>query len=347
VVSFLFGVRWRGYATVMLVALAMAASCGRAAESPRHDQSSAGHAGEQFDAGAGSGALRGAVDGLVADSTLGQSCRDDQDCGSSGLYCLGPEQDYQDGAGAPAGGLCTFDCAEDLDCQPFGAGAVCATLAEVPLTLQFATKVVPRVCLLGCSLGSPGGSKCRGRADLACRPFAPHGVLQCKAKDPEDSADPEPKCPEGGLCFRDQCRELACGPRCNDDADCSGERRCNAVSGLCDERVVEAPIGKLCHPDIPELTDCGGGICHNLFEDDVHVKGFCTQSCTLGQRCGNGQGACMMPRFSDYAVGDIAYCLELCDGDADCSHPDDVCHPFEDSELERQYGGLGVCDLNH
>jgi hypothetical protein len=118
------------------------------------------------------------------------------------------------------------------------------------------------------------------------------------------------------------------------------------VSGLCVERAAVAPIGKLCNGDVEELADCGGGLCFNLFDEDgLLQKAFCTQSCTLGQSCGNGQGACMMPRFSDYAVGDIAYCMELCDGDTDCSHPDDVCHLFEDSELESQYGGLGVCDL--
>lgn len=340
-VSSLFGARWRGLGTVVFGALALVASCGQADKSPRRDEAGAG--GEHHDAKAGAGA--GAADEAAVDSALGKRCSVDQDCGSSGLFCLGPEQDYQDGAGAPAGGLCTLACADDRDCQTFGVGAVCGTLAEVPLTKEHATKVVPRLCLLGCSLGSPGGSKCHGRADLACRPFAPHNGVQCLAKEPEDSTDPEPRCPEGGLCFRDRCRELACGPRCNDDADCSGQRTCNPWSGLCDEQPAVVPIGKLCNPDVEELTDCGGGFCQNLYDEDVRLKGFCTQSCTLGQRCGNGQGACVMPRFSDYAVGDIACCLELCAGDEDCSHPDDVCQLFDDSELERHYGGLGVCDV--
>lgn len=326
------GVR-RSWWLLTLCALALSASCGREAESAPGNDALAGAGGEAAQSMPAGGDASG--NQPPAGSALGDSCTSDEQC-EDGLFCLGPDRDYLDGAGSPAGGLCTLACVGDAECADFGEGAVCATLGEVPLTSAYASKAVPRLCLPGCSLGSPRG-KCLNRPELACRPFAPDGVAQCE----EDGS-----CPGGGLCFRDRCRELACGPRCNDDADCLGERKCDPVSGLCMEEAPEVPIGKSCNGDVPALSDCGGGICLALFDDaGGRVKGLCTQSCTLGQRCGNGQGACLLPRFSDYALGDIAYCQELCDADADCSNPEDVCHTFEDSELERQYGALGVCDL--
>jgi hypothetical protein len=330
------GVRWQGLCLGLLLAAGSAAACGRAKKPAA--QLSAGEAGAATVASAGAG-TDGGGGGAALDPYLGQRCDGDQDCGSAGLFCLGPEQDFLDGAGSPAGGLCTQVCANDADCRPLDPSAVCATLGEAPLTNGFATRPVPRLCLLGCSLGAPGGSKCRGRGDLACRPFAPHGVEQCEQEGE--------LCPGGGLCYRDQCRGLACGPRCNSDQDCASGRTCEPITGLCvEEEPRQVPVGRFCNGDVPALSDCGGGICFaQIDEDGIKLKESCTLSCTVGQRCAGGNGACVQQRLSETAVGDIAYCQQLCDGDEDCIYPDDVCHFFDDPEVEERYGGRGVCDL--
>jgi hypothetical protein len=269
---------------------------------------------------------------------LGKPCKVDAECGEAGLTCLTGEQDYMDGAGAPAGGLCTAECAIDDDCRGFDDEAVCVTLAESPLVREYATKRVERLCMLGCSLGAPAGStKCHGRRDLACRPFAPVNVQQCG----EDES-----CPDGTFCYRDRCRELACGPRCNDDSECAPGRACDATTGLCTEDLVQrVPVGRACDGDLPNGIACGDGLCLVLFDEEgFRVKGMCTQSCTLGYPCAGGTGACVTARFTSYAVGDIAYCQALCNDDEDCENPVDRCFPWDDAITERHYGSRGRCD---
>ncbi|HWA76013.1 MAG TPA: hypothetical protein VG937_26930 [Polyangiaceae bacterium] len=267
---------------------------------------------------------------------LGRSCTTDSDCGGD-LRCLSSVD--AEGRGAPAGGLCTTDCESDENCRVFDDTAVCASLDEAPLDREFASVPVPRLCLLGCSLGSPAGSaKCHGRADLACRPFAPDGVEQCQ----EDAS-----CPNGGFCFRDRCREFACGPRCNADSECGENRFCNPRTGLCDAEPARAvPIGTSCDGDVPGGVRCGDGSCLILFDSEgVRQKGMCTQSCTLGQLCGAGQGACALPRFQDYAAGDIAYCVELCNCDGECENPADNCLHWSSAALASHYGSSGYCGV--
>jgi hypothetical protein len=269
---------------------------------------------------------------------LGLECTSNADCGPD-LTCLGPDQDFLDGQGAPAGGICTTSCATDADCTGIDSRAVCGTLSEAPLTNAYATEVVPRLCLLGCALGAVDGApKCQGRSDMACRPFAPEGSVACQ----EDGT-----CPSGTLCYRARCRELGCGPRCNSNDDCVPGRTCDPYTGLCAEGQVEqVPLGQECS-DLPSSPSCGGGNCLALFDDQgIKVKGMCTQSCTLGQVCGDGHGACIMPRFSDFSVGDIAYCQPSCDCDADCLNPNDRCFPWASPLFEQRFGTRGVCDYD-
>jgi hypothetical protein len=285
----------------------------------------------------GAGGERTSSGGTEArDEWLGRSCQQDDDCGGS-LRCLKSTEDYEGGVGAPAGGLCTSPCTTDSDCSAFADAAVCGTLSEAPLDRAFASEPVPRLCLLGCSLGSPGGSaKCDGRVDLACRPFAPVDAEQCA----EDKT-----CPNGGICYRDRCRELACGPRCNANSDCSDGRFCNPQTGLCDHRPTRhVPVGASCNGDIPGGIKCGDGTCLVLFDSEgVREKGLCTQSCTLGQLCGEGEGACVLPRFKNYAAGDIAYCVERCNCDGECSNREDSCLSWESAVLSEHYGSEGYC----
>jgi hypothetical protein len=268
---------------------------------------------------------------------LGRACSQDADCGPL-LACVAADDEFAGSVGAPPGGLCTKPCATDAECRVFDDLAVCGTVSESPLTNEVPpSQAIPRVCLLGCAFGSHGGvAKCQGRSELACRPFAGPDSVQCG----EDKS-----CPAGSFCFRDGCRELACGPRCNDDSDCQSDRFCDPVSGLCNEENPEAvPLGQECS-DLPTSPDCGGGNCLVLFDDGVRVKGMCTQSCTLGHPCGEGQGACIVPRFSDYGVGDIAYCQPLCDCDADCRNPVDGCIEWSDPDFAAKFGSRGMCDV--
>lgn len=314
-----------------------AASCGESSGDASLDSAGPGGSGSGGEAAAGAPALLpGRPDGLP---WLGLACRDAGDCGDQGLRCLTEDEDFIDGAGAPAGGLCTADCQTDRDCRAFDPSAVCATFGEAPLVLAYAAKSVRRLCVPGCSLGAPSGpTKCHGRHDLACRPFAPdHPVTCLKSSD---------VCPDDTFCFRGVCRELGCGPRCNADRDCGGGRHCNAFTGLCDaEQGLAVPLGVECAGEAGGGTDCGSGNC--LEVDDaagVRIKRMCTQTCTIGEVCAEGQGACVYPRFETFAVGDAGYCMQRCDCDDDCSHPADRCVPFDDPETEKAYDSRGVCD---
>lgn len=285
---------------------------------------------------AGATTLPGRPDGLP---WLGMACRTADDCGAQGLRCLSGNEDFLFGQGAPPGGLCTTDCQTDADCRAFDASAVCATFAEAPLVLAYAAKTVHRVCVQGCTLGPPSGpTKCHGRADFACRPFAPDHPATCLLKDEV--------CPADTFCYRGVCREQGCGPRCNADGDCSTGRHCNPFTGLCDtDPVTAVPVGADCS-EVDEATSCGGGNCLDVSDaKGVSVKRLCTQSCTVGQLCANGAGACVWPRFENFAVGDAGYCIQRCDCDDDCLNPADRCLPWGDPDTEKAYGSLGACDI--
>jgi hypothetical protein len=294
-----------------------------------------GHAGEPADA------KRGQKNGRPL---LGESCASDADCGGDGLRCLGADDDYAEGSGAPPNGICTADCTLDAACRVFDESAVCATLDEVPLMGGLAEEPAPRFCMLGCQLGAPSGStKCHGRQDLACRPFAPPDSQSCEDDSP---------CAAGSFCYRGQCRATACGPRCNDDDDCAHGRYCDPLWGLCTTEVPEyTPIGVECLAEGDSGSACGWGMCLAVFARveteagprQVRVKDMCTQPCTLGTLCAEGAGACVSPRLPNYAPGDVGYCLQKCDCDGDCRNSADRCRALSPDNAER-YGSQGVCD---
>jgi hypothetical protein len=268
---------------------------------------------------------------------LGRHCSSDSDCGQ-GLKCLSASQDYPGGVGAPSGGFCTLSCDQDATCQKFDPTAVCGSLDEAPIMLATPEEPLKRLCLQGCWFGEPSGqAKCHGQLDQACRPFAPPGAATC--------FQPDDVCPDNTFCFRGTCREAACGPRCNRDADCAPGRVCDPGSGLCDEQAPPAvPIGGDCPGDLePETNACGSGTCLLLSADGLNVKRMCTQTCTLGTLCGE-DGACVLPRLQDYAAGDIGYCLERCNCDADCKHPLDKCFEWSTASLALHFKSRGVCD---
>jgi hypothetical protein len=269
---------------------------------------------------------------------LGLHCEQNADCGAHGLQCLRADEDYPGGTGAPPGGLCTLECQSDADCRAFDPSSVCATLDEYPIMPGVAAEPALRLCMAGCGFGEPTGEeKCHGQRDMACRPFAPLDAVNCDS--------PDAKCPNGTFCFRGYCREAACGPRCNVDADCAEGRVCNSGTGLCDEQATPAPIGADCPGDQdPDSTVCGTGACLLLYSEGVTQLRMCTQSCTYGGLCGD-DGACVLPRLEDSAAGDIGYCMQRCDCDADCRHPLDKCYEWFSPAVQAHFQSRGVCDL--
>lgn len=342
---------WVSWLLAGVVTSLLMASCGDTKKdnqpSTMTDGGSNAAAGRSSDAGgdgpvaSAGGENAGGRGGIVfsGNGTLGRHCTADEDCKFT-LKCLGADQDYPGGTGAPPHGMCTLDCEKDDDCRPFGETAVCGTLDEAPIMLNASMDHGRRLCMQGCTFGAPSGeSKCWGQRDMACRPFAIEPAVSClKAGE---------KCPDGTFCFRGACREAACGPRCNTDADCAEGRSCNAYSGLCDEGSQPAvPIGAECPGDEdPNSTVCGNGTCLLLSADGVNVKRMCTQTCTLGTLCGDS-GACVFARLDPYAAGDIGYCVQRCNCNADCLHPDDHCYPWETSLLADHFQSRGICDAS-
>jgi hypothetical protein len=286
-------------------------------------------------AGSGSGGANEKPDGAPLLPWLGRACKSNDECGGTGLRCVSALEDYLSGRGSPAAGLCTADCSQDADCHGFDSSAVCVTLGEAPLIKQYATTPVARLCMLGCSLGAPAGdTKCHARPELACRPFAPNQAASCEQGE---------TCPDGTFCFRGVCREAACGPRCNSDADCKGQRFCHPFTGLCVvEQPVSPPIGADCEDD---ASVCGDGNCLDVSADAKHQKSMCTQSCTIGSVCGNGTGACTAPRLDNWIAGDAGYCEQLCDCDEDCRHPADRCLAWPLISMATHFGSNGVCGV--
>ena len=304
--------------------------------------------GKRLDLGAGGastgggaaaqGGAQGGASGAVAPALeVGKSCASVDDCGV-GLTCLTSGEELfapsvfgiSTPVGAVPGGACTQACHADAECSQFGPGAVCGSLGEAPLALEVDERArAPRYCMEGCALGAPGGaSKCHGRSDFACRPFASPGAVRC--------ATSQPTCPGGGSCFRGYCRQFACGPRCGDDSECEPGRSCEPSSGLCLPRpITPVPVGAPCDPDASS-SSCQDGICLVLFDENgVKISSSCTQSCVLGHDCANGRGICRLPRFQDYVVGDVGYCQAKCSCNAECRVPGDACVPHADG---------GVCE---
>jgi hypothetical protein len=340
---------WVWCAVTCVFAAGLVASCGDSDEAPKAPVVAGGGA------GAGEGGVgvvtpgnagEGGAGGVVPPEVplLGKSCITGAPCGP-GLSCLSARDDFRGADGGPAGGLCTKECESDADCRAFARNAVCGTVAEVPLTNEYPpARPIPRVCLLGCELGTHGGApKCQGRTDLACRPFAAPDSVACQ---------PDGTCPGDSTCFRTRCRKLACGPRCNDNDDCEAGRYCNPVSGLCNATEPEPiPWGRECD-DLASSPGCGGGSCLVTFADfdgeggapSVRLKGNCTQTCTLGQPCGEGQGACVRARSEAFGARDIGYCTPICNCDSECVNPEDRCLPWANPAYETAFGSRGRCE---
>jgi hypothetical protein len=253
----------------------------------------------------GAGGRTGAGGGPSASGPVGKECAADGDC-AEGLFCMTARSN--DIGGGVAGGLCTADCDADPEvCQALDPGAVCIGFTGLGSYCH--------------ELCEPGGSpdKCDGRSDLSCRPVAADAAY--------------------------------CGAQCRGDFDC-GSRYCDLGSGRClDELSGTLPMGAPCDPEA-ETNDCRGGFCLSVVNEagDTLVS-MCSGRCTLGaEGCGIDPTVAEVPAACIYGpatadVGDRGSCGLLCDCNDDCRHPDMVCVPFDDAEIEQSTGHVGVCSV--
>jgi hypothetical protein len=260
----------------------------------------------------GVGGLVGTGGGLPGISPLGTRCLGNPDC-KQGLGCL-TSTGNGFGSGGPPGGLCTFACASDADCQSADPNSVCV-LVDSATAAQF--------CLQTCQAGVSDPSKCQGRTDMVCNQLVDSNGLPSVS---------------------------ACQPACGGDFDCPG-RRCDLRSGTCMVGLSGSlPIGSPC--DANATTDPCNGVCYNAYDPPADPSyGACTALCSLssnGSGCGISSTtlpphpvACFGTPSS--AQGDAGLCFQLCDCNDDCLNKAFICRPFNDSASTASTGHLGSC----
>jgi hypothetical protein len=160
--------------------------------------------------------------------------------------------------------------------------------------------------------------------------------------------------------FPDSATLGACFPVCTSDAACGAGQICDFGAtglGLC---VTAQPpggdIGAPCTAETAE-TDCRSGTCVTLLDPDTgeDAGSFCSANCTFGllEGCGfaeeEAEGArdavCIRPQLDNGGGGDIGFCFELCDEDADCAQAGAgwVCEADLTPEGQALVGRLGEC----
>lgn len=161
-------------------------------------------------------------------------------------------------------------------------------------------------CFSACDYGVAGIAKCGGRPDVA----------------------------------REQLNSDAlgfCRPLCTKDEDCAA-LHCDRRNGVCSGQKTNDELGQPCSPD----AGCAG-ICVRL-NDSV---GICSHRCVYGSAtscagAGGSPGLCALMAPGG-AFGDVGYCAELCDCNAECAHPDVHCDPFSTQTVRDLTGHAGVC----
>lgn len=242
---------------------------------------------------------------------VGRQCTEDAQCGA-GLSCFEAASNEFFGGG-PAGGYCTVQCASTAECTAIDPLTQC----EAGLCLRTCRSMDPT---------SVAENKCLSRHDVVCQSAAYLSIEEFTGLR------------QPGLCL----------PQCGSDQDCGGGRFCDLARGVCaSTRPSGAAVGERCEVD----GDCLGGRCLTDGPDER----FCTSPCVFGQPVGCGEGAAVSPRnvaclapvirgfVSSEGIGDVGFCLEVCDVDADCAQAatrDWVCLP--DAEAER-FGRSGLC----
>jgi hypothetical protein len=235
------------------------------------------------------------------------------------LICITSTSTTEFGTGAPQDGYCTAVCedaADSADCQAIDGLAICGLLDD-----------------------TTGLGYCIG----VCQPGDDQTLIKCNA-DRAQACIQSPQDPTFGACF----------PVCQSDAACGEGQFCDLGAqglGLC---VTTAPeggeIGAAC-TDTAMGTDCKSGSCVTLSDPDTgeDAGSFCSANCTYGlvQGCGfdavvpegTREAGCVLPQANNGGGGDLGFCFELCDENADCTQPDWVCTPG----VPPDFGRAGVC----
>jgi hypothetical protein len=298
-------------------------------------------------AGGGAAGAGGAAGGGVAGTggvvpeggtaALGAVCTSSSVCG--GLTCLTAANSDLWGGG-PANGYCTMDCSGSLvsdsaadPCTPIGGICVVASLTSPPTRAYCVKKCTPGPAMGSGDFGKFDPNKCHGRKDVACTPF------QDEQGNPVASG---------------------CLPNCTDDSQCAAAgKKCDPSSAVC----VTAPhtglaFGSNCTQWALSDGDAGtgcAGLCLGVIKcpdasasDPNYAAFFCTQSCVLGDfnSCGYQKqpqaGICVWAEASA-GNGDMAFCGQMCDTNADCLDQKDksTCDTSSVSNLGRGLCGPG------
>jgi hypothetical protein len=218
------------------------------------------------------------------------------------------------GLGGPQDGYCSAPCRSTAECALLDPTSGCGLINQ-----------------------TTGDGFCLG----VCQPGNADGALKCGA-DRAQSCLASPTNPALGLCF----------PSCQSDLACGDGRFCDSSDpglGLCTDTQRPGPgIGAPCTTET-EATDCASSICL-AFPNGV--GSFCSASCTFASINGCGysedstgprEAACLQARFQGGGAGDLGFCFELCDVNADCEQGDWVCEPFATPEFQTFVGRQGQC----
>jgi hypothetical protein len=285
-------------------------------------QTGGGSAGTSNSAGSGNTPVTNLLPGSIA-----TPCESDADCptlddGTALLTCLLATSNDDFGSGGPQAGYCSLPCASTDDCREVDEFSTCGTIN---------TATGAQYCIALCQ---PGDPQAVGANLLKC------GANRAQACLGDDGATV-------GGCF----------PICTSDAACGPNRFCDPGGvGLClDAAPAGGGVGAPCTADTEEV-DCASQICLEfLLPDDVTTAGFCSANCTAfaPQGCGFDEtsaaggvreAACIQTRFETGGPGDLGFCVELCNTDADCAQaPAWECGLFENADAEAQLGRLGSC----
>jgi len=249
---------------------------------------------------------------------LAEPCDGDDDC-ESDLICLTAESNSLI-VGGPSNGMCTAPCNEDSPC---GANAACILFDGTGY------------CMPMCA-PNDGTHDCAGRPDAVCD-ILPVGV----------SCSTNAECGTGTACLdATECVLPVCLPKCRADSDCPEGRFCDPSYGECvDEEPEGKALNELCDDTAEEdecLGFCSGG-------DDVEAR--CLETCVLGvyPACGsdstdNGTADCLLPYVGE-DIGDLGFCIGLCDCNSDCTDDGMVCLSFESIDFDppEVRGRAGFC----
>jgi hypothetical protein len=250
---------------------------------------------------------------------IGNACSNDSDCASE-AFCLTSESTAFFGGGAPDG-ICVADCSEDANtCAQF-VNAVCISVARESEQTDDQSDP-PALCFEECIIGT------RSTSDGVCHELP--GVACDLLEEDEE---------EEGQGF--------CRPFCTTNADC-GERFCSLKHAVCveDEVSTNENFGLGC--DVDDTSGFCDGLCLSLTDDYA----VCSHRCIFGEPgdCFGDDndipvGGCLFTSEGG-EIGDIGYCSQLCDCDQQCLAPEAICDLFEDKNLEKAFGRLGVCVLS-